>query len=260
MDENAKRTTKFEVTFNENYTEATIIFEKKMEIEIEKKEVKKQENKKIIPFNLRIGRPQPNLIRNIGNVIINNALNNMNMNNIKYPGRRNGYTPLNYFNFLFRTEKMNKPMLYYQYDPEKKEVAYCLNYIYNSKNIKEIPTPENPDQNCNASYYSKYQENLMNDTPGLFIFLVDQSGSMKGNSIDLVKKALVLFVQSLPQKSYFQLIGFGTDFKKYNETPIEYNKENVKKILGIIQGLQANMGGTNISYPLKDIFESKVFL
>ena len=155
---------------------------------------------------------------------------------------------------------MNKPMLYYQYDPEKKEVAYCLNYIYNSKNIKEIPIPEKPDQNCNVSYYSKYQENLMNDTPGLFIFLVDQSGSMKGNSIDLVKKALVLFVQSLPQKSYFQLIGFGTDFKKYNETPIEYNKENVKKILGIIQGLQANMGGTNISYPLKDIFESKVFL
>ena len=259
MDEKAKKTTKFEVRFNENYTEATIIFEKKMEIEIEKKEVKKQENKKIIPFNLRIGRPQPNLIRNIGNVIVNNALNNMNMNTIKYPGRRNGYTPLNYFNFLFRTEKMNKPMLYYQYDPEKKEVAYCLNYIYNSKNIKEIPIPEKPDQNCNASYYSKYQENLMNDTPGLFIFLVDQSGSMKGNSIDLVKKALVLFVQSLPQKSYFQLIGFGTDFKKYNETPIEYNKENVKKILGIIQGLQANMGGTNISYPLKDIFESKVY-
>ena len=99
----------------------------------------------------------------------------------------------------------------------------------------------------------------MNDTPGLFIFLVDQSGSMKGNSIDLVKKALVLFMQSLPQKSYFQLIGFGTDFRKYNESPIEYNKENVKKILEIINGLQANMGGTNISSPLKDIFESKVY-
>ena len=40
MDEKAKKTTKFEVTFNENYTEATIIFEKKMELEIEKKEEK----------------------------------------------------------------------------------------------------------------------------------------------------------------------------------------------------------------------------
>ena len=253
MDEKAKKNTTFNVTFNENYTEATIIFEKEMEIEAKKKE----ENKKPIPFSL-IVRPQN--VRNVGNVLVNNALNNMNNNNlIKYPGKRNGYTPLNYFNFLFRTEKMNKPMLYYQYDPEKKEVAYCLNYIYNSKNIKEIPIPEKPDQDCNVSYYSKYQENLMNDTPGLFIFLVDQSGSMKGNSIDLVKKALVLFMQSLPQKSYYQLIGFGTDFRKYNESPIEYNKENVKKILEIINGLQANMGGTNISSPLKDIFESKVY-
>ena len=71
---------------------------------------------------------------------------------------------------------MNKPMLYYQYDPEKKETAYCLNYIYNSKNVKEIPIPNVPDQDNTISYYSKYQENLMNDTPALFIFLVDQSG------------------------------------------------------------------------------------
>ena len=252
MDENAKKTTTFNVSFNENYTEATILFEKKMENENPPKE----DNKKIMLHTSK--RVRPLNVRNIGRSLVNNALNN-NSINIKYPGLRNGYTPLNYFSFLFRTEKMNKPMLYYQYDPEKKEVAYCLNYIYNSKNMKEIPIPEKPDQDCNTSYYSKYQENLMNDTPGLFIFLIDQSGSMKGNSIDLVKKALVLFMQSLPQKSYFQLIGFGTDFKKYNETPIEYNKENVKKILEIIKGLQANMGGTNISSPLKDIFESKVY-
>ena len=125
--------------------------------------------------------------------------------------------------------------------------------------MKEIPVPQKPDQDNKISYYSKYQENLMNDTPGLFIFLVDQSGSMRGNSIDLVKKALILFMQSLPQKSYFQLIGFGTDYKKYNESPIEYKKENVKQTLEIIKGMQANMGGTNISSPLKDIFENKVY-
>ena len=250
MDENAKKNITFNVNFNEDYTEATIDFEKKIEIENEKKE---QIHK---PFPSRLKRVfRPGNIRVPGNALINNIVNN----NIKFPGIRNGYTPLNYFCFLFRTEKMNNPVLYYQYDPDKKEIAYCLNYIYNSKNIKEIPIPEKPDQDCNVSYYSKYQENLMNDTPGLFIFLIDQSGSMRGNSIDLVKKALALFMQSLPQKSYFQLIGFGTDFKKYNEKPIEYNKENVKSIFETIKGLQANMGGTNISSPLKDIFESKVY-
>ena len=250
MDENAKKNIIFNVNFNEDYTEATIDFEKKIEIENEKKE---QIHK---PFPSRLKRVfRPGNIRVPGNALINNIVNN----NIKFPGISNGYTPLNYFCFLFRTEKMNNPVLYYQYDPDKKEIAYCLNYIYNSKNIKEIPIPEKPDQDCNVSYYSKYQENLINDTPGLFIFLIVQSGSMRGNSIDLVKKALALFMQSLPQKSYFQLIGFGTDFKKYNEKPIEYNKENVKSILETIKGLQANMGGTNISSPLKDIFESKVY-
>ena len=250
MDENAKKNITFNVNFNEDYTEATIDFEKKFEIESEKKEPIHK------PFPSRLKKVvRPGNIRVPGNALINNIANN----NIKFPGIRNGYTPLNYFCFLFRTEKMNNPVLYYQYDPDKKEIAYCLNYIYNSKNIKEIPIPEKPDQDCNVSYYSKYQENLMNDTPGLFIFLIDQSGSMRGNSIDLVKKALALFMQSLPQKSYFQLIGFGTDYKKYNEKPIEYNKENVKSIFETIKGLQANMGGTNISSPLKDIFESKVY-
>ena len=263
MDENMKKNTTFNITYNQDYTEATIIFEKMMEVENKEK----INNVPIIKKSIRPHSGNQNIIRrqinnifnniNNNNIIINNNINN-NIN-IKFPGIRNGYTPLNYFCFLFRTEKMNKPMLYYQYDPEKKETAYCLNYIYNSKNVKEIPIPNVPDQDNTISYYSKYQENLMNDTPALFIFLVDQSGSMRGNSIDLVKKALVLFIQSLPQKSYFQLIGFGTNFRKYNESPIEYNKDNVKKILEVINGLQANMGGTNISEPLYDIFESKIY-
>ena len=38
---------------------------------------------------------------------------------------------------------------------------------------------------------------------------------------------------------------------------MEYNKENVKDIISQINGLEANMGGTNISSPLQDIFENK---
>ena len=256
MDKNAEKSIKFNVTYDNNYTKATIIFEKKMETENIKKPIDIKPKKIVMP-NPRV---RSRIVGNVVTAIVNNTLNKIN-NNTKnmFPGLRNGYTALNYFCFLFRTEKMNKPMLYYQYDPKMKETAYCLNYIYNSKNMKEIPVPELPDQNDKISYYTKYQENLMNDTPGLFIFLVDQSGSMRGNSIDLVKKALVLFMQSLPQKSYFQLIGFGTDFIKYNESPIEYNKDNVKSILEVIKGMQANMGGTNIFTPLNNIFESKVY-
>ena len=268
MDKNAEKTIKFDVKYNDDYTEAKITFEKKIEVESEKKEMP-------FPIHPSVGTNKKNImipshgpipnVRPVGGHNLINFINHLRpghnnpINKISYPGLRNGYTALNYFCFLFRTEKMNKPMLYYQYDPEKKETAYCLNYIYNSKKIKEIPVPQKPDEDNTISYYSKYQENIMNDTPGLFIFLIDQSGSMRGNSIELVKKALVLFMQSLPQKSYFQLIGFGTDFIKYHLFPIEYNKENVKTTLEIIKGFQASMGGTNISAPLKDIFENKKY-
>jgi hypothetical protein len=123
--------------------------------------------------------------------------------------------------------------------------------------MKPIPIPSEPDQDSNISYDYKYHENKVNETPGVFVFLVDQSGSMSGESIELVKKSLVLFMQSLPVGSYFQLIGFGSDFEKYNEEPVEYNKENVNKIINIINGLNADKGGTNISGPLKEIYNSK---
>ena len=92
---------------------------------------------------------------------------------------------------------------------------------------------------------------------GLFIFLIDQSGSMQGDSIKLVKESLLLFIQSIPPGSYFQLIGFGSIYRKYNEEPVEYNKENVNEIKNIIYRLEADMGGTNIIGPLDNIYKNE---
>ena len=172
-----------------------------------------------------------------------------------YPGKVNEPTYLTSFSILFRTQNINKPILYYQYNPELKEISYSINYVYTSEKLKNIPIPEIPDQDNKISYYSKYENNLINETPGLFIFLVDQSGSMHGESIELVKKSLLIFIQSLPPGSYFQLIGVGTYFKKYNEQPVEYNEKNVEEIKNIIYNLNADLGGTNINAPLKSIYE-----
>ena len=75
--------------------------------------------------------------------------------------------------------------------------------------------------------------------------------------IKIVSKALELFLQSLPANSYYQLIGFGSNFKKYDESPKEYTKENIQKSLEIIKSLNADLGGTNIYSPLKSIYENK---
>jgi len=157
-------------------------------------------------------------------------------------------------NLLFRTEKMNEPYLVSQYNPEKDETSYIFGMIYDQK---PIPAPEKPDTDINNNYYNKFQSNEKTDTPSLFIFLIDQSGSMAGSSMRLVSESLLFFLQSLPKDSFFQLIGFGSTYKKINEKPLLYNRENVKSTMDIVKTLKADLGGTDISSPLKDIFNSK---
>ena len=179
--------------------------------------------------------------------------------NLGYPGKINEPTRLTSFSILFRVEDINKPKMYYQYNKELNEMAYVINYVYSSKILENIPVPKYPDQDNQISYYKKYQSDIINDSPGLFIFLVDQSGSMRGKSIELVKEALLLFIKSLPPKSYFQLIGFGTRFKKYNQRPVIYNEKNVNMIIDIINEMEANMGGTNIVDPLRSIYVDNIY-
>ena len=163
------------------------------------------------------------------------------------------------FCLLFRTANMNKPTLYYQYNPELKEISYAINYIYSSNKIENIPIPSEPDLDNSIIYSVKYEQNKNYKTPGLFIILVDQSGSMWGKPIELVKKALLSFIEILPKGSYFHLIGFGSHFKKYSEEPVEYNEENVEKYKKIIEDMAGNLGGTNIGEPLQYIFGNEYY-
>jgi hypothetical protein len=76
---------------------------------------------------------------------------------------------------------------------------------------------------------------------------------MYGKSIDIIKNSIIT------NKTYFQFIVFGSNFKKYNEKPIEYNKENVDNIINIINNKNADMGDTNINDPLNSIYNDKSY-
>ena len=159
---------------------------------------------------------------------------------------------------LFRTKDINKPTLFYQYNPVIKKYSYSLNYLYSSDKISElIDIPEKPIENDIKSFYEKYLSNIESEEPALFIFLVDQSGSMSRDPMKVVIESMLIFIQSLPKDSYFQIIGFCSDFEKYNKSPVEYNEKNIKVIAKKIKKLQADKGGTNIISPLNDIFNNK---
>jgi hypothetical protein len=72
------------------------------------------------------------------------------------------------------------------------------------------------DMDSSINYYQKYANKNNISYPSCYIFLLDQSGSMIGNPIQILKKTIILFIKSLPFGSYFQIIGFGTNFIKYN--------------------------------------------
>ena len=52
----------------------------------------------------------------------------------------------------------------------------------------------------------------INSSRAEFIFILDRSGSMWGKRMDKAKEALILFIQSLPIDSYFNVISFGSNF------------------------------------------------
>lgn len=87
-----------------------------------------------------------------------------------------------------------------------------------------------------------------------FIFIVDCSGSMDGNEIKLAVQCLIFFIKSLPENSYFNVIRFGSKFVPLFSKPVPYTNENAIKAINLAETLQANLGGTVLSDPLKYVF------
>ena len=141
--------------------------------------------------------------------------------------------------FEFQIKDFKKPKLYKQYDPKNDETTYLLSYF------KTIYDEDNINNN-----------EITKSFPGLYYFVIDQSGSMAGRPIQLVIHTLKVFMQSLSKGSYYQLIGFGSNFITYSEKPLLYNKETVTKTINDIEQLKGDMGGTDLYLPLEYIYNN----
>ncbi|KAK8852775.1 von Willebrand factor A domain-containing protein 5A [Tritrichomonas musculus] len=96
-----------------------------------------------------------------------------------------------------------------------------------------------------------------NQSHSEFVFVVDCSGSMSGNSIKKAGECLELFIKSLPTNSYFNVIQFGSRFHKLFENSELYNEQTAQTAINLAQKLSASLGGTNIYSPLKNIFQTE---
>ncbi len=76
---------------------------------------------------------------------------------------------------------------------------------------------------------------------------------MDGKPIELAVEALKLFLHSLPLGSKFNVVSFGSKFTKLFPASVVYNELNLKIAVFLVSKYTADMGGTEILDPLKDI-------
>ena len=92
--------------------------------------------------------------------------------------------------------------------------------------------------------------------PAEMMFLIDCSGSMRGQSIQLAKQALQLFIHSLPVDSFFNIFSFGSKYKQLFPHSRLLTDDSFDSAKQLLQGLDANLGGTKIFSPLNTILSS----
>ncbi|KAL3888727.1 hypothetical protein ACJMK2_001090 [Sinanodonta woodiana] len=110
-----------------------------------------------------------------------------------------------------------------------------------------------------VNFFLEPPAQLPTSNPGEFIFIIDRSGSMQGKKMQSAKETLLLFLKSLPVKSFFNVIGFGSDFESlFQEGSHIYNEENLKKAEKLQKQMKADMGGTEILRPLEHVFKQKL--
>ena len=138
---------------------------------------------------------------------------------------------------------LKKPNLILEKHPEYKN-DYCFYYSFNPWYLIK----DSPNLNITSP--------LIDDFNGNFLFLIDRSGSMLGGRIKMAKQSLFYFLKSLPENSKFNIISFGSNFQTLFNENLLVNNENVRKALYLIEDFDADMGGTNITFPLEAIKNS----
>ena len=87
------------------------------------------------------------------------------------------------------------------------------------------------------------------------IFVIDRSGSMRGEPIASARATLELLLRSLSPGCAFNVVGFGSKFKLlFPEGSKRYDTESLQKATEYASTMQADMSGTQMLAPLVEIF------
>ncbi|RIB09112.1 von Willebrand factor type A domain-containing protein [Gigaspora rosea] len=115
----------------------------------------------------------------------------------------------------------------------------------------------NPETETNCVMLTLVPKFAINPILTEMIFVVDRSGSMNGDPIKKAAQALELFLRSLPEDSYFNVVSFGSTYDSLFPKSQPNSQSAISTALSLAQNMEANYGGTEIYQCLKWVFENK---
>ena len=121
-------------------------------------------------------------------------------------------------NFCFNLEHLNKIKNQSMTDITMTIDPNTPDFTDNFFNSSDQKTLENNIGIFSGKYGSikfvpqKDEEEIKEHSGEEFIFIVDCSGSMSSPSIELTSECLIIFMKSLPENCFFNVIRFGTEY------------------------------------------------
>ncbi|CAJ0876773.1 12753_t:CDS:10 [Entrophospora sp. SA101] len=116
----------------------------------------------------------------------------------------------------------------------------------------------NPKTESNCLMLTLVPKFSLNPIQTEIVFIVDRSGSMQGEPIKKAGQALELFLRSLPEDCYFNVVSFGSSHDSLFPKSQEYSQETLNKAINLAKKLDADYGGTEIYNPIKWVFDNQL--
>ncbi|KAN0028067.1 hypothetical protein ACTFIV_009896 [Dictyostelium citrinum] len=135
---------------------------------------------------------------------------------------------------IIQPTELNEPKSMIEYIANDKSYATAINFYPSFKNV-------NADE-----VYQKSE----------FIFLIDCSGSMSGQSINKARRAMEIIIRSLNEQHKVNIYCFGSSFNKVFERSRVYDDETLEIAGSFVEKISANLGGTELLPPMMDILSA----
>ena len=158
-------------------------------------------------------------------------------------------------------EQLNMASVKFKENSEVPNADLIVWYSYDQFDHPRVLLQKNADLDTHAAILTFLpdfdREKLIWEQKGEFIFILDSSGSMGGERMELAKEACEIFIRSLISGCKFNIIQFGSTYEGFFPKSVEYNTENRDLALTKLKTTSANFGGTEMVKPLKFVYEQE---